>query len=117
MAQLALFNEGVPGHLPILWLTVALFNEGAPAHFFRLMEAPTMRLPNVKMLLRWPSRMYIYDFVSDRTFFNIMVIAIVPSFRRGRHCRQSEAIVEEGMGPDDQMVKEALGCMSKQGAK
>ena len=28
-------------------------------------------------------------------------IATVPSFRRGRHRRQSEAIVEEGMGPDD----------------
>ena len=33
MAQLALFNEGVPGHLPILWLTVALFNEGTSALF------------------------------------------------------------------------------------
>ena len=50
-------------------------------------------------------------------FFNIMVIAMVPSFRRGRHRRQSEAIVEEGMGPDDKMVKEALGRISKQGAK
>ena len=27
---------------------LALFNEGVPAHFFRLMEVPTMRLPNVK---------------------------------------------------------------------
>ena len=42
---------------------------------------------------------------------------MVPPFRRGRHRRQSEAIVEEGMGPDDLMVKEALGHMSKQGAK
>ena len=39
-----------------------------------------------------------------------MVIAMIPSFRRGWHRRQSEAIVEEGM-------KEALGRMSKQGAK
>ena len=46
-----------------------------------------------------------------------MVIAMVHSFLRGRHRRQSEAIVEEGMGPDDKMVKEALEHMSKQGAK
>ena len=46
-----------------------------------------------------------------------MVIAMVPSFRRGQHRRQSKAIVEEGMGPDDKMVKEVLGHMSKQGAK
>ena len=42
---------------------LALFNEGVPAHFFHLMEVPTMRLPNVKMLLRWPSRMHIYGSV------------------------------------------------------
>ena len=35
------------------------FNEGAPGHFFHLMEVPTMRLPNVKMLLHWPSRVQI----------------------------------------------------------
>ena len=52
-------SMGVPGHIPILWLTVALFNEGAPGHFFHLMEVSTMRLPNVKMLLRWSSRMQI----------------------------------------------------------
>ena len=34
-------------------------------------------------------------------FLSMMVIAMVPSFRRGRHHRQSEAIVEEEMGPDD----------------
>ena len=34
-------------------------------------------------------------------FLNIIVIAMVPPFRRGRHRRQSEAIVGEGMGPDD----------------
>ena len=42
---------------------LALFNEGVPAHFFHLMEVPTIRLPNVKMLLRWPSRMHIYGSV------------------------------------------------------
>ena len=42
---------------------------------------------------------------------------MIPSFRRGLHHRQSEVIVEEGMGPNDEMVKEALGRMSKQGAK
>ena len=36
--------------------SLALFNEGVPAHFFHLVEAPTMRLPNVKMLLCRPSR-------------------------------------------------------------
>ena len=50
----------------------ALFNEGVRAHFFHLMEVPTMRLPNVKMLLRWPSRMHIYGFVRSRTFFYMM---------------------------------------------
>ena len=42
---------------------------------------------------------------------------MVPPFRKSWHRRQSEVIVEEGMGPDDSMVKEALGDMSKQGAK
>ena len=28
---------------------------------FYLMEVPTTRLPNVKMLLRWPSRMQILE--------------------------------------------------------
>ena len=32
-------------------------------------------------------------------------------------CRQSEAIVEEGMGPDDYKSKISAGYMSKQGAK
>ena len=40
---------------------MALFNEGAQGHFFHLMEVPTMRLPNIKMLLRWPSRMQILE--------------------------------------------------------
>ena len=31
-----------------------------------------MRLPNVKILLCWPSRMHIYGFVWNRTFFNMM---------------------------------------------
>ena len=35
------------------------------------------------------------------TFHYALVIAMVPSFRRGRHRRQSEAIVKEGMGPDN----------------
>ena len=35
----------------IFMAPLALFNEGVPAHFSRLMEAPTMRLPNVKTLL------------------------------------------------------------------
>ena len=29
--------------------------------FFHLKEVPTTRLPNVKMLLRWPSRMQILE--------------------------------------------------------
>ena len=31
-----------------------------------------MRLQSTKILLRWPSRMHIYGFVENRTFFNIM---------------------------------------------
>ena len=30
---------------------LTLFNEGVPGHFLQLMDVPTMRLPNVKMLL------------------------------------------------------------------
>ena len=47
---------------------LAFFNEGAPAHFFHLVEALIMRLPNVKMLIRSPSRMYICGFVENGTF-------------------------------------------------
>ena len=32
-----------------------------------------MRLPNVKKLLRWPSRMQIYGFVENRTFLEQFV--------------------------------------------
>ena len=32
-----------------------------------------MRLPNVKMLLRWPSRMHIYGFLENRTFLEQFV--------------------------------------------
>ena len=31
-----------------------------------------MRLPNVKMLLYWPSRMHIYGFVEMEYFFSMM---------------------------------------------
>ena len=32
-----------------------------------------MRLPNIKMLLHWPSRMQIYGFVENRTFLEQFV--------------------------------------------
>ena len=93
---------------------LALFNEGVPAHFFHLMEVPTMRLPNVKLLLRWPScRMHIYGFVENRTFleqldrmgyqriFKYYGHCYGSFISEGRHRRQSGAIVEEGIGPDD----------------
>ena len=57
---------------------LALFNEGVPAHFFHLIQVPTMRLLNVKVLLRWPSRMHIYGSAGPfqsggtRPFSNIM---------------------------------------------
>ena len=72
-----------------------------------------MRLPNVKMLLRWPSRMHIYGFIENRTFleqFDSMGYQRIFKYdghcygsfiQRGWHRRQSEAIVEEGMGPDN----------------
>ena len=49
---------------------LTLSNGGAPAHLFHLMEAPTMRLPNVKILLCWPSRKQIYGFVENHTFWS-----------------------------------------------
>ena len=53
---------GIGGTRPFsnIMAPLALFNEGVPAHFCHLMEVPTMRLPNAKILLRWPSRMYNY---------------------------------------------------------
>ena len=51
---------------------LALFNEGAPGHFFHLIKTPKMRLQSVKILLCWPSRMHIYGFVENHTFFNMM---------------------------------------------
>ena len=38
-----------------------------------------MRLPNVKMLLRWPSRMQIYGFVENHTFLEQFVSRGVPA--------------------------------------
>ena len=37
-----------------------------------------MRLPNVKMLLRWPSRMHIYGFIENHTFLERFVSMGVP---------------------------------------
>ena len=37
-----------------------------------------MRLPNVKMLLRWPSKMRIYGFVENHTFLEQFVNMGVP---------------------------------------
>ena len=38
-----------------------------------------MRLPNVKMLLCWPSRMHIYGFVENHTFLEQFVSMGVPA--------------------------------------
>ena len=57
------FNGSIGPLKSIFMAPLALFNEGVPAHFFHLMEVPTMRLPNVKILLCWSSRMHIYGFV------------------------------------------------------
>ena len=51
---------------------------GSIGHF-HLIEAPTMRLPNVKMLLRWPSRMHIYGFIESCTFLEQFVSMGVPA--------------------------------------
>ena len=58
---------------------LTLSNEGAPAHFFHLTEAPTMRLPNIKILLCWPFRMQIYGFVENHTFLEQFVRMGVPA--------------------------------------
>ena len=69
---------GVPTQFPILWQRwpsrmhiygfVGPQLEGCKIELFHLMEAPTMRLPNVKIWLCWPSRMQIYGFIENRTF-------------------------------------------------
>ena len=38
-----------------------------------------MRLPNVKMLPHWPSRMHIYGFIENRTFLEQFVSMGVPA--------------------------------------
>ena len=43
------------------------------AHFFHLIETSTMRLPDVKILVGWPSRMQIYGFVENHTFLERFV--------------------------------------------
>ena len=51
----------------------------APLALFYLMEVPTTRLPNVKMLLDWPSRMYIYGFVEITLYLCTMHWSLAPS--------------------------------------
>ena len=58
---------------------LTLSNEAVPTHFFHLMEAPTMRLPNIKILLCWPSRMHIYGSVENYTFLEQFVSMGVPA--------------------------------------
>ena len=58
---------------------MALSNEGVPVHFFHLIETPTMRLPNVKMLLHWPSRMHIYGFIESHTLLEQFASMGVPA--------------------------------------
>ena len=71
--------DGNVGPLECIFVALLpLFNDGVPAHFFHLMEAPTMRLPNVKILLRWPSKMHIYGFVGNHTFLEKFVSMGVP---------------------------------------
>ena len=38
-----------------------------------------MRLPNVKMLFHWPSRMHIYGFIENRTFLELFDRMGVPA--------------------------------------
>ena len=44
---------------------------------FHLMEVPTTRLPNVKTLLHWPSRMYIYCFVEIALYLCTMHLLLI----------------------------------------
>ena len=61
--------DGNVGPLECIFMAPLAPNQrGVKFNFFHLMEAPTMRLPNVKMLLRWPSRMQTYGFVENHTF-------------------------------------------------
>ena len=71
---------GSVGPLECIFMALlTLSNAGAPARFFHLMEAPTMRLPNVKILICWPSRMQIYGFVENHTFLEQFVSMGVPA--------------------------------------
>ena len=71
---------GSVGHLECIFMALlTLSNEGAPAHFFHLMEALTMRLPNVEILICGPSRMQIYGFVENHTFLEQFVRMGVPA--------------------------------------
>ena len=44
---------------------------------FHLLEVPTTRLPNVKMLLCWPSRMHIYCFAEIALYLCTMHLLLI----------------------------------------
>ena len=71
---------GSVGPLECIFMApLTLSSAGVPADFFHLMEAPTMRLPNVKILICWPSRMQIYGFVENHIFLEQFVSMGLPA--------------------------------------
>ena len=99
---------------------------------FHLMEVPTIRLPNVKMLLRWPSRMHIYCFVEITLYLCTMHLLLIWSLLmelKSRHRAKSRCFAlrarrgwgfelhrrPKDLGPQRKWAKAAV-CFSKQRA-
>ena len=65
---------------------------------FHLMEVPTIRLPNVKMLFCWPSRMHIYCFVEIALYLCTMHLLLIWSLLmelKSRHRAKSRCLLKQ----------------------
>ena len=65
---------------------------------FHLMEVPTTSLPNVKMLLHWPSRMHIYCFVEIALYLCTMHLLLIWSLLielKSRHRAKSRCLLKQ----------------------
>ena len=92
---------------------------------FHLMEVPTMRLPNVKMLLRWPSRMHIYCFVEITLYLCTMHLLLIWSllmqlksscYERGGDGDFSSTAGPQARGPRPSAKMSESRCLLKQTA-
>ena len=77
IALLALFNEGVPDHFPILWLRWPFLLRGYQRTFLSPNGGTHNETPKCKMLLRWPSITHIYCFVEIALYLCTMHLSLI----------------------------------------